>query len=48
MDTSDRSSQIKLLLKDRPNVDYFDLQPYGYIAALTTYIEKLEVQLKKL
>jgi hypothetical protein len=32
----------KELLKQRPNVDDFPLQPYGYIAALTSYIEKLE------
>jgi hypothetical protein len=32
----------KELLKQRPNIDDFPLQPYGYIAALTSYIEKLE------
>ncbi len=33
---------IKQLLKERPNVNDYDLKPYGYIVALTNYADKLE------
>lgn len=33
---------IKQVLKERPNVNDYDLKPYGYIIALTNYTDKLE------
>ena len=35
----------KQLILKRPDVKDFDLQPYGYIVALTNYIDQLEKQL---
>jgi hypothetical protein len=35
-------NQAEELLKQRPNVEDFPIQPYGYIVALTSYIDKLE------
>ena len=37
---NDKSDKI---LKEKPNVDDFEYQPYGYINALQNYIDKLEV-----
>ena len=33
---------IKQVIKERPNVNNYDLKPYGYIVALTNYADKLE------
>lgn len=30
------------ILKERPNVNDYDLKPYGYIVAITNYVDKLE------
>lgn len=32
----------KDLLKQKPNVDDYKYQPYGYINALQNYVDKLE------
>lgn len=39
-------SSINEIIKEKPKVKDFDLQPYGYIHALQSYIDKLELALK--
>ena len=36
------------ILEERPDPKDYDLQPYGYIVALTAYIDNLEAEIKTL